>query len=215
MASLLVGIAGGSGSGKTTLAKAVAFAMSPGQVVVLPHDAYYRDLGHLPFADRSGHNFDEPAALDNERLVRDLTRLRAGQAIARPNYDFTTHARLAETTPVAAAPVVIVEGILVLAIPELCELLDLKVFVAASEPTRLARRIERDLAERGRTREGAEAQYLRQTQPMHDLHVEPSRNHADRVVSGEDSAGQAVESVMAEILQRLKPEFEPRRLFVR
>jgi uridine kinase len=205
VASLLVGIAGGSGSGKTTLAMAVAQALAPGQVVVIPHDAYYRDLGHLAFEDRVRCNFDEPAALDNERLVADLNRLRAGQAIARPNYDFATHTRLAETTRVDATPVVIVEGILVLAIPMLCEMLDLKVFVATSEPTRLARRIERDMAERGRTREGAEAKFVRQTRPMHDLHVEPSRGQADRVVSGESSIAQAVESVTAEILQRLKP----------
>ena len=205
VASLLVGIAGGSGSGKTTLAMAVAQALPPGQVVVIPHDAYYRDLGHLPFQARIGCNFDEPAALDNERLVGDLQRLRVGRAIARPNYDFATHARLAETTRVAATPVVIVEGILVLAIPALCALLDWKVFVDTSEATRLARRIERDMAERGRTREGAEAQYLRQTRPMHELHVEPSRGQADRVVSGESSAGPAVEIVTAEILQRLQP----------
>jgi len=205
MASLLVGIAGGSGSGKTTLAKALAEALPPGQVVVIPHDAYYRDLGDLAYDDRVRCNFDEPAALDNQRLAADLNKLRAGQTIARPNYDFTTHTRLAETTRVDATPVVIVEGILVLAIPALCELLDLKVFVATSEATRLARRIERDMAKRGRTREGAEAQYIRQTRPMHDLHVEPSRGHAQVVVSGEIDAGQAAESVTVEILQRLKP----------
>jgi len=204
MASLLVGIAGGSGSGKTTLAKAVAAAIPAGLVVVIPHDAYYRDLGHLPFQARIGCNFDEPAALDNERLVADLNRLRRGQAIARPSYDFTTHARPADATRVDATPVVMVEGILVLAIPALCALLDWKVFVATSEPTRLARRIERDMAERARTREGAQAQYIRQTRPMHDLHVEPSRGLADRVVSGESGITQAVESVTGEILQRLK-----------
>ena len=205
MASLLVGIAGGSGSGKTTLAKALAEALPAGQVVVIPHDAYYRDLGGLVFEDRVGCNFDEPAALDNARLAGDLNRLRAGQDIARPNYDFATHTRLAETTRVAATPVVIVEGILVLAVPALCSMLDLKVFVATSEPTRLARRIERDVAERGRTREGAETQYIRQTRPMHDLHVEPSRGHAQVVVSGEIGVAQAAERVMVEILQRLKP----------
>lgn len=205
MASLLVGIAGGSGSGKTTLALGVAEAMPAGQVVVIPHDAYYRDRGHLAFEDRVRCNFDEPAALDNERLAGDLNRLRAGQAIARPNYDFTTHARLAETTRVAAAPVVIVEGILVLAIPELRALLDVKVFVATSEPIRAARRMERDMAERGRTREGAETQYLRQTRPMHDLHVEPSRGYADVVVSGETSVAEALERVTTDLLRRLKP----------
>jgi len=201
VASLLVGIAGGSGSGKTTLVKGVAATMPPGHVVVIPHDAYYRDLGHWPFEDRIGCNFDEPVALDNERLVEDLGRLRAGCAIARPNYDFATHTRLVETTRVEARPVVIVEGILVLAIPALCGVLDLKVFVEASEPTRLARRIERDVAERGRTREGAEIQYQCTTRPMHERYVEPSRARADLVISGEAGVEKAVESLMVAILR--------------
>jgi uridine kinase len=205
VASLLVGIAGGSGSGKTTLAKGVAAAMQSQGVVVIAHDAYYRDLGHLPFADRIGCNFDEPSALDNERLLADLGALRAGRTIMRPNYDFATHTRLGDTTPVAASQVVLLEGILVLAIPALREMLDLKVFVAASESTRQARRIERDVAERGRTREGAATQFQRITQPMHDLHVAPSRCHADLVVSGEDSTGTAVKMVTAAILRLLKP----------
>jgi uridine kinase len=203
--SLLVGIAGGSGSGKTTVAVAVAKALPPGQAVVIPHDAYYRDLRHLPFADRVGCNFDEPAALDNERLVEDLRHLRAGRAIARPNYDFTVHTRSDETTQVPACQVVIVEGILVLAIPALREMLDAKVFVETSEPTRLARRIERDMAERSRTREAAQVQYQHLIRPMHDLHVEPSRCHADLVVSGEVGAEQAVNSVTIAILRLLQP----------
>jgi uridine kinase len=183
----------------------VAQALPPGQAVVIPHDAYYRDLGPLAFEDRVRCNFDEPAALDNLRLAADLHRLRAGQAIARPSYDFTSHTRLAETTRVEATPVVILEGILVLAIPALGALLDLKVFVATSEPIRLARRIERDMTERGRTRAGADAQYLRQTRPMHDLYVEPSRSHAHLVVSGDIGVEHAVERVTAEILRRLQP----------
>ena len=205
VAALLIGIAGGSGSGKTTLARGVATAMRSEGVVVIPHDAYYRDLSHLPFADRIGRNFDEPSALDNERLVRDLVELRAGRAIALPSYDFATHARLAETTRVAASPVVIVEGILLLAIPALREMLDLKVFVETSASTRQARRIERDVAERGRTREGAATQFHGITEPMHDLHVGPSRCHADLVVSGENGGPQVVESVTMAIRELLKP----------
>jgi uridine kinase len=203
--SLLIGIAGGSGSGKTTLAKGVAAALPPGQVVVIPHDAYYRDLGHWPVSDRMGCNFDEPAALDNERLVEDLRNLRSGMAITRPNYDFATHTRLAQTIRVEAGPVVIVEGILVLAVAALCEVLDLKVFVETSEPIRLARRIERDVDERGRTREAAEIQYQRTTRPMHERYVAPSRACADVVVSGEASAECAVESVTTAILRLAKP----------
>ena len=205
MASLLVGIAGGSGSGKTTLAKAVVESMAPGQVVVISHDAYYRDLGHLPFDQRAGHNFDEPDALDNERLLEDLRRLRAGKTIARPNYDFTTHTRRSETTLVEARPVVLVEGILVLAVSALLAVLDLKVFVETAEGIRLARRIDRDMAERGRTREGAEMQFLRFTRPMHDLHVEPSRGHAQVVVSGEEPIARTVAAVLVAIRGQQNP----------
>ena len=205
MASLLVGIAGGSGSGKTRLAKAFAEAMPSGQVVVIPHDAYYRDLGHLAHGARACCNFDEPAALDNEYLIEDLQALRAGRAVALPNYDFTTHTRRPETTRVEACPVVVVEGILVLAIPALHAMLDVRVFVETSERIRQARRMERDIAERGRTLEGSEIQYFRQTRPMHDLHVEPSKCHADIVVSGEINVAEAAETIRAAIGQRLHP----------
>jgi uridine kinase len=183
----------------------VVEAMPPGFAVVIPHDAYYRDLGHLRLEDRCGRNFDEPAALDNGRLIEDLGRLREGLAIARPNYDFSTHTRLTETTQVPACQVVVIEGILVLAIPTLRESLDLKVFVETSEQIRLARRIGRDIAERGRTQKDARIQCLRFTQPMHVLHVEPSRGHADLVVSGEGDRAKAVESVTIAIHHLLKP----------
>ena len=204
MASLLVGIAGGSGSGKTTLAKGVAAALPPGQAVVIPHDAYYRDLGYLPFAERSLSNFDEPAALDNDRLLEHLTALRAGNAIAKPNYDFVTHTRLAATTPVSPASVVIVEGILVLAIPALRGVLDFKVYVDCSESIRLARRVWRDCVERGRTKESVVAQYQSATLPMHALHVAPSRAWADLVVSGEAEPGRAIESCLVGIHRKLR-----------
>jgi len=200
VASLLVGIGGGSGSGKTALAMGVAKALPAGQVVVIPADAYYRDLGHLPPEERAGQNFDEPAALDNERLCDHLGMLVTGQPIARPAYDFATHTRLADPVRVLSAPVVILEGILVLALPALREILDLKVFVAASERTRLSRRIARDVGERGRTRESVEAQFSRHTQPMHDRHVAPCEARADVVVSGEEEPARAVERVVTSIL---------------
>jgi uridine kinase len=203
MTPLLVGIAGGSGSGKTTLAEGVARALPAGAAVV-PADAYYHDLGHLPPAERARRNFDEPAALDGDRLVADLLRLRAGTGTARPSYDFTSHTRARETVWVPPAPVVIVEGILVLAIPSLCEILDLGIFVTAGEAIRLERRIARDAGERGRSRESVLGQFRRDTQPMHERHVAPSQAHAHLVVSGEGDAAQAVHAVVAAIarLQR-------------
>jgi uridine kinase len=203
MAPFLVGIAGGSGSGKTALAEAVAAAVGPGQATVVPADAYYRDLGHLSRQARAGRNFDEPAALDRERLLADLAGLRRGEAVARPNYDFATHTRLATTTLVPPAPVVLIEGILVLALPELRALLELKVFVEAAEETRRQRRTERDCRERGRTREQAQAQYAATTLPMHRLHVAPCHALADLVVSGQGELAQAVAAVVGRLPERL------------
>jgi uridine kinase len=209
MTALLVGIAGGSGSGKTTLADGVALAWPAGTAALVPADAYYHDLGHLPPAERARRNFDEPAALDWARLQADLLRLRSDTGTARPTYDFTSHTRTRETVWVPPAPVVMVEGILVLAIPSLRELLDLGVFVAAGEPTRLARRLARDVGERGRSRESVLAQFRRDTQPMHERYVAPSQAHAHLVISGEGDPGQAVQAVAAAIA-RLQRNDRPR-----
>jgi len=203
---LLVGLAGGSGSGKTTLAEGVARALPAGVAVVIPADAYYHDLGHLPPNERACRNFDEPAALDRERLQADLLALRAGQGVARPAYDFASHTRLPEPVWLPPSPVVIVEGIMVLAIPELRGLLELRVFVAASEQTRLERRIARDVGERGRSQASVVEQFGRDTRPMHDLHVAPSEAHAHLVISGEADLAQGVREVVAAILPRLARE---------
>jgi uridine kinase len=202
----LVGLAGGSGSGKTTAAEGLAAALPAGFCVVVPADAYYRDLGHLQLEARARCNFDEPAALDGERLARDLACLRRGESVLLPSYDFVTHTRLAQQVSVPARPVVLVEGILVLALPELHGLFDLRIFVDASEEVRLARRMARDVGERGRTRESVLVQFAAQTRPMHQLHVEPSRAHADLIVSGETTPVQSVAGITSVILRKLGPE---------
>ena len=206
MTPLLVGIAGGSGSGKTTLANGLCVALPAGQAVVVPVDAYYRDLGHLSPDERTQRNFDEPAALDGERLVADLRRLRSGEGTSRPVYDFAAHTRRPEEVWIPPRPMVIVEGILVLALPALRELCQLKVFVAASEGVRRERRIARDVGERGRTRESVLEQFARFTLPMHELHVTPQAACADIVVSGEDEPATATRSVLASILRLADPE---------
>lgn len=199
MAVVLVGIAGGSCSGKTTLAAAVAGALGEGTAVVIPHDAYYRDLAHLALGARARRNFDEPAALDNERLLADLVCLRAGGVIDLPSYDFTTHARRADGTPIASRPVIIVEGILILAVERLRALFDLRVFVDASAETRLRRRLSRDVLERGRSRASVMAQYNRTTAPMHEQWVVPSRCHAELIVFGEDELAHTTATVVSRL----------------
>jgi uridine kinase len=200
---VLVGIAGGSGSGKTTLAHALVGALGAQTAVVIPHDAYYRDLSHLPLSKRAEVNFDEPAALDNERLIADLGCLRAGQPVLRPCYDFVSHTGRAGTVRVDPHRVVIVEGILALADPVLWRAFDLRVFVEASNQIRLHRRILRDSVERGRSRESVLAQYSCSTVPMFERYVAPSARLAHVTVSGEDEVARAVQILSPRILTML------------
>lgn len=203
MIPLLVGIAGGSGSGKTTLAHGLVQALPAGQALVVAHDSYYRDLAHLPLEERGRQNFDEPAALDNQQLLDDLLRLRRGRAIDCPGYDFVTHTRLPSTTRVEARPIILVEGILVLAVPALREAFDFTVYVDACQSIRWDRRVRRDVGERGRTRAGVTAQFFGVTQPMHEAHVAPSKDYADLVVSGAQDIGEAIGTVALRIARFL------------
>ena len=181
----IVGIGGGTGSGKTTLALALQEQLGRDETLLIPHDAYYRDRSHLSPEERKALNFDEPAAYDNDLLIAHLDRLLSGQPIERPIYDFTIHCRRSETERLHPRPIMIVEGVMVLADPRLRRLMDLKIFVEASADLRFIRRLLRDTAERGRTIESVITQYLETVRPMHLAHVEPSRQHADLVISGE------------------------------
>jgi uridine kinase len=180
--TLVVGIAGGTGSGKTTVAAKLAAAMPPGRCVTIEHDAYYRDQGHLPPAERATINYDHPASLESELLAEHLRQLRAGRAVEIPIYDFATHTRRPETRRVAPSRVIIVEGILVFTEPALRELLDIKIFVDTDADIRLIRRIRRDLEQRGRTFQSVRDQYYATVRPMHLEHVEPSKRWADLIV---------------------------------
>jgi uridine kinase len=178
----VVGIAGGTGSGKTTVADKLAAAMPPGRCVTLDHDAYYRDQGHLPPADREAINYDHPSALDSALLALHLRELRGGRTVEAPIYDFATHTRRRETRPVAPARVILVEGILVFAEPALREQMDIKIFVDTDADIRLMRRIQRDLEERGRTFQSVRDQYHATVRPMHLEYVEPSKRWADLII---------------------------------
>jgi uridine kinase len=179
---LVVGVAGGTGSGKTTVASAVTEFAGAGAVVVLAQDAYYRAQGDLPLAIREKTNYDEPSAFDIELLVEQLDQLVRGEEIRQPVYDFARHDRSETTVVVQPAPVIVVEGILVLHEPALRERMTLKVFVDAPPDERFIRRLERDVKERGRTAESVIARYRRTVKPMHDLFVEPTKQYADLIV---------------------------------
>lgn len=179
---LVIGIAGGSGSGKTTIAEALVDAIDG--VTYIRHDDYYRHRPELTLEQRSTLNYDHPESLETDLLAGHLSSLRDGQPIDRPTYDFTEHLRSGNTLSVAPAPVVVVEGILVLAEAELRTHMDLKVFVDTDPDLRLARRLERDITERGRTAESVLRQYLATVRPMHNQFVEPSKKHADIIIPG-------------------------------
>lgn len=178
----VIGIAGGTGSGKTTIAEKIASSVPTGTATVLTHDAYYRDLRSLTPEARGRINFDHPDSLETDLLIDHLARLRAGETIEMPQYDFSRHARLDETIPVKPMPLLIVEGILVFVEPKLRELMDLKIFVDTDADIRILRRIRRDIEVRGRSFESIRDQYYATVRPMHLQFVEPSKRHADVIL---------------------------------
>jgi len=178
---MLLGIAGGSGSGKTLVARSIGEAVGK-QVVVIGQDSYYLDRSDLPFEERAKINYDHPDAFDTPLLVEHLRRLRNGEPIEMPIYNYAMHARQKETLRVDPAPIIIVEGILVLAIPAIRELLDVKVFVDTDADVRFIRRLTRDVKERGRSLQSVIDQYLDVVRLMHLEFVEPSKRYADIIV---------------------------------
>ena len=173
--NLIIGICGGTGSGKTTVANKILQAVNARDVVFIQQDSYYRNLKDLPLDYRQLANFDHPDALDNDLLVHHVRKLKAGENVELPIYDFRTHNRLHETLPIEPKPIVIVEGILIFADPRLLEQFDIKVFVDTPDDVRFIRRLRRDIAERGRTVETVIEQYLGTVRPMHMQFVETSK----------------------------------------
>ena len=174
-------IAGSTGSGKTTITRRLLQKFSS-NVSVIYHDNYYKAHNDLNYEQRSLLNYDCPDAFDTELMLRDLKRLRAGEAIRCPVYDYTIHNRSDKTVLVKPSPVVIVEGILILQDPRLCELLDIKIFVDTDADVRILRRIVRDVRDRGRSLESVVDQYLTTVKPMHEMYVEPSKRNADIII---------------------------------
>lgn len=179
---LVIGLAGGTGSGKTTVSAAIAQAAGAERVVTLPQDAYYHALPDLPFEARQRTNYDEPSAFDTDLLVEQIDTLLRGEPIKQPVYDFAQYDRSEETLRLESAPVMVVEGVLVLHESALRERLSLSIFVDAPPDERFIRRLERDVRERGRSAQSVIDQYRRSVKPMHDLFVEPTKQHADLII---------------------------------
>ncbi len=204
MKPIIVGVAGGTGSGKTTVAQAILERVGRDRIAYIQHDSYYRDLSHLPLEERARVNFDHPDALENELLVQHLRQLCAGRPAEVPIYDFTTHTRRPETRTVYPHRVILVEGILIFADKTLRDMMDVKIFVDTDADIRFIRRLQRDIAERGRTMESVIRQYLETVRPMHLEFVEPSKRYADVIIPEGGFNTIAVEMVVARILAMLE-----------
>ena len=202
---LVIGIAGGTGSGKTTLMKNL-IARFGDVVTVLSHDNYYRRHDELTYEERSALNYDEPAAMETELMVRHLDALRHWQEIDCPVYDFSVHNRSDETIRVVPRKVIIVEGILIFADEALRNLMDIKIFVDTDADVRLCRRIKRDVNKRGRTLESVLTQYQTTVKPMHEKYVEPSKKYADLVVPEGGKNFVALDMIMDRIQRHLNEQ---------
>lgn len=178
---IVLGIAGGTGSGKTTVTEAVLEKVNA-HTSLLEQDAYYREMPNLSYEERSQLNYDHPDAVEFSLLTQHIKMLKRGLPIEKPIYDFTQHTRKKETTTVNPARILIVEGILIFAIPELRQLFDMKIFVDTDDDERLLRRIGRDMKERGRSFESVQNQYRESVKPMHLEFVEPSKRYADVII---------------------------------
>ena len=178
----IIGIAGGTGSGKTTLVKRVTAAFNNEDVLVLNHDNYYKRHDELTYEERCQLNYDHPDSLETDLMVEHLKKLKKGETIECPVYDFTVHNRSDETLVIKPARVIIVEGILIFTDPWLREQMDMKVFVDTDADVRILRRLVRDVKERGRTIESVVSQYLNTVKPMHEQFVESSKRYADIIV---------------------------------
>jgi uridine kinase len=199
MKSIIVGIAGGTGSGKTTVARSIYDRVGSDRIEWISHDAYYRNFEALSPEERHHINFDHPDSLETELLARHLDVLTKGAAVEVPLYDFTTHSRKPETQRVEPRKVIIVEGILVLAEPELRKRIDIKLFVDTPADIRFMRRLLRDIKTRGRSVESVIEQYVTTVRPMHEEFVEPSKRHADLIIPEGGENLVAINAIIARV----------------
>ncbi len=197
----LLGIVGGSASGKTCLAEEIARQHADAGTYVLSEDDYYVDAGNMPGFDPHSFNFDEPASKDHDLLLAHLKALKAGQPVEAPLYDFTTHCRREETQLITPAPLVVIEGLHLLASTAIARVLDLTVFVDADRDVRFQRRLARDVATRGRQPDFVKHQFETIVDPMHVAHVEPQKDQADLIIEnmGAPDFKQLAEPIIARL----------------
>jgi len=196
---LIIGIAGGSGSGKTTVAQGILNRVGAERIAYIQHDSYYKDLSGLPSNLRNEVNFDHPDSLETELLIEHVLMLRDRKPVEVPIYDFSTDRRTDQCISIAAKNVVIVEGILIFAEPELRKLFDVRLFVDTDADLRFIRRLRRDITERGRSTESVIHQYEATVRPMHLEFVEPSKRYADVIIPEGGRNTAALDMVVARI----------------
>lgn len=201
---LIIGVAGGSGSGKTTVIQHIVQHIGEENLSLIAHDAYYRDLKHLSFEERARQNFDHPASLETELLIRHIKALSSGYSIDCPIYDFANHIRKDIALTVTPKKIILVDGILIFYEKELRRLMDIKLFVDTDDDVRLLRRLRRDITERKRSIEGVLDQYEKFVRPMHLEFVEPTKRYADIIIPHGGENQVALEMVNALIFDKIR-----------
>lgn len=194
-----IGVAGGSGSGKTTVSRAIFERVGTEHIAYLEHDSYYKDIRDIPHGHTQIINFDHPDTLETSLLIEHIKLLKQWQPVKVPIYDFTTYCRTSDVRIVEPQPVILIEGILVFAEPELRPLFDVRIYVDTADDIRFIRRLKRDISERGRTVESVIEQYLHSVRPMHHDFVEPSKRYADVIIPEGGYNQVAIDMVAARI----------------
>lgn len=207
MKCTIIGIAGGTASGKTTIAKKIyEQTLFTGSVAILRMDDYYKDNSSLSIEERRKINFDHPDSYDSDLLIKHLQELKKGHSVDKPIYDFITSNRTSETEKIVASNVIIVEGILLFAIPKLRDIFDIKIYVQTPDDIRFIRRLTRDIEKRGRTVDSVVNQYLNTVRPMHETFVEPSKKYADLIIPEGGHNEVAIDVMVTKIVQLLNEE---------
>jgi uridine kinase len=204
LAPVTIGVAGGSGSGKTTVSNAILERVGTEHIAYLEHDSYYKDINDLPFPQDDIINFDHPDSLETSLLIKHIGQLKQGRPAQIPIYDFTTNSRTGQFRTVEPQPIILVEGILIFAEPDLRRLFDMRIFVDTAADIRFIRRLRRDIAERGRSVESVIEQYLNSVRPMHLDFVEPSKRYADVIIPEGGYNLVAIEMVAARVRNMLE-----------